>query len=155
MAVQTCEIFKAIRYAGKVYQNEMARHCRQLGYKIETIRNEKGIVEGFEIKGVSSDIRERFSKRRAEVEAGIERFRREKGRAPTSNEIHVITRETRNVKLKEISTPEVRAQHRSQLSESELAALEAVKQRALAGAGEIPGMGSAWRALMRARDRLY
>src|SRR5438876_8161650 len=155
LALDTCEMFKAIRYAGKVYQNEMARHCRQLGYNIETARNERGIVKGFEIKGVSSDIRERFSKRRAEVEAGIEAFRREKGRAPTTNEIHVITRETRNVKLKEISTPEVRAQQRSQLSESELAALEAVKQRALAGAGETVGMGSAWRALMRARDHLY
>src|SRR6266498_1498883 len=155
LALDTCEMFKAIRYAGKVYQNEMARQCRQLGYKIETMRNEKGIIEGFEIKGVSSEIRERFSKRRAEVEAGIERFRREKGRAPTSNEIHVIPRETRNVKLKEISTPEVRARQRSQLSESELAALEAIKQRALASPDKSVGMGSAWRALMRARDHLY
>src|SRR5206468_10826309 len=111
-----------------------------------TRRNEKGVIEGFEIKGLSSDLRERFSKRRAEVEAGIERFRSEKGRAPTTNEIHVITRETRNVKLKEISTPEVRAQQRSQLSGSELAALESVKQHALAGAGATVGMGSAWRA---------
>src|SRR5436309_3840115 len=155
LALDTCEIFKAIRYAGKVYQNEMARHCRQLGYNIETASNERGMVEGFEIKGVSSDIRERFSKRRAEVEAGIEAFRREKGRAPTTNEIHVITRETRNVKLKEISTPEVRARQRSQLSGSELATLETIKQSALAGAGETVGMGSAWRALMRARDHLY
>src|SRR5437667_770856 len=155
LALDTCEMFKAIRYAGKVYQNEMARHCRQLGYNIEMARNERGTVEGFEIKGVSSAIRERFSKRRAEVEAGIEAFRREKGRAPTTNEVHVITRETRNVKLDEISTPEVRARQRSQLSESELAALEAVKQRALAGAAETVGMGSGWRALMRARDRLY
>ncbi len=69
LALDTCEIFKAIRYAGKVYQNEMARHCRQLGYKIETVRNEKGVIEGFEIKGVSTDIRERFSKRRAEVDS--------------------------------------------------------------------------------------
>ena len=141
LALDTCEIFKAIRYAGKVYQNEMARHCRQLGYNIETARNERGIVEGFEIKGVSSHIRERFSKRRAEVEAGIEAFRREKGRAPTTREIHVITRETRNVKLKEITTPEVRARQRSQLSESELASLDAIKQRAMAGSIEAVAAG--------------
>ena len=129
------------RYAGKVYQNELARECRRLGYTIETARNERGTVEGFEIKGVSSAIRERFSKRRAEVEAGIEVFRREKGRAPTTREIHVITRETRNVKLKEITTPEVRARQRSQLSESELASLDAIKQRAMAGSIEAVAAG--------------
>ncbi|HYK92069.1 MAG TPA: MobF family relaxase [Acidobacteriota bacterium] len=155
LALDTCEIFKAIRYAGKVYQNELARECRRLGYPIESARNEKGVVEGFEIKGVASEIRERFSKRRAEVEAGIERFRKEKGRTPTTNEIHVITRETRNVKLKEITTPEVRALQRSQLLSSELTTLEGIKQRALAGGIEKPWMGSAWRALMRARDHIY
>src|SRR5205814_5409435 len=49
----------------------------------------------------------------------------------------------------------VRAAQRSQLSGSELAELEAIKQRALAGADESVWMGSGWRALMRARDRLY
>ena len=57
---------------------------------------------------VSKDIRERFSKRRSEVEAGIERFREKNGREPSACEIHVITRETRGVKLREITTPEVR-----------------------------------------------
>ena len=155
LALETCEMFKAIRYAGKVYQNELALECRRLGYSIETARNEKGIVEGFEIKGVSSEIRDRFSKRRAEVEAGIESFRKEKGRAPTTREIHVITRETRNVKLKESSTPEVRSLQWSQLSESELATLEAIKQRALVGADGTVRMGSPWRALLHARDHLY
>src|SRR4029453_7872968 len=102
-----------------------------------------------------SDIRDRFSKRRAEVEAGIERFRKEKGRAPTTREIQVITRETRNVKLKEISSPEVRSFQRSQLSESELATLEAMKQQALVGADGTVRMGSPWRALLHARDHLY
>ena len=64
LALETHDIFKAIRYCGKVYQNELARECRRLGYDIESIRNEKGLVEGFEIKGVSAEIRERFSKRR-------------------------------------------------------------------------------------------
>jgi hypothetical protein len=33
------DIFKAIRYCGKVYQNELARECRRLGYEVESIRN--------------------------------------------------------------------------------------------------------------------
>jgi conjugative relaxase-like TrwC/TraI family protein len=154
-ALDTCEMFKAIRYAGKVYQNELALQCRRLGYQIEHSRNEKGVVEGFEIKGVSKEIRERFSKRRAEVEAGIERFRNEKGRAPTTREIHVITRETRNVKLKEISTPEVREKQRSQLSREELSTLESIKRRTLASSHEKQGMRSAWKALLQARDHLF
>jgi conjugative relaxase-like TrwC/TraI family protein len=155
LALDTCEMFRAIRYAGKVYQNELALECRRLGYQIEAARNEKGVVEGFEIKDVSREIQERFSKRRAEVEAGIERFRKEKGRPPTTREIHVITRETRNIKLNEINTPEVRARQRSQLSSAELTELDGIKQRALANTNEIASMGSTWKALMRARDHIY
>lgn len=154
-ALDTCEMFKAIRYAGKVYQNELALQCRRLGYQIESVRNEKGIIEGFEVKGVSKEIQERFSKRRAEIEAGIERFRRAKGRSPTTQEIHVITRETRNVKLKEISTPEVRMMQQSQLSGSELAALADIKKRAFAGTGENIMMWSVSQALIHARDHLF
>ncbi|MGH9425859.1 MAG: relaxase domain-containing protein [Terriglobia bacterium] len=72
LALQTHDIFKAIRYCGKVYQNELARQYRNLGYEIEMIRKSKGLVEGFEIKGVSEELRLRFSKRRAEVEAAID-----------------------------------------------------------------------------------
>ncbi len=156
LALETSEIFKAIRYAGKVYQNELALECRRLGYQVESVRNEKGRVEGFEIKGVDEEIRERFSKRRAEVEAGIERFRREKGRAPTASEIHVITRETRNMKLSEITTPEVRTRQRAQLAESELARLNAVKQRAIEGASSNQcATKAAWWALLHARDHIF
>ena len=43
-ALDTCEMFRAIRYAGKVYQNELATECRRLGYQIEHIRNNKGVI---------------------------------------------------------------------------------------------------------------
>lgn len=155
LALETCEMFKAIRYAGKFYQNELALQCRRLGYEIQPVRNEKGGVEGFEIKGVSNEIQERFSKRRAEVEAGIERFIRDKGRQPTASEIHTIARDTRGIKLKEITTPEVRAMQRAQLSDSELSALEGIKKVALANAHENAGMGSAWKALMRACNHIF
>ena len=42
-----------------------------VGYDVVQIRDNKGAITGFEIAGVSGDIRRRFSKRRAEVEAGI------------------------------------------------------------------------------------
>ena len=123
LSLDTCEMFRAIRYAGKVYQNELALECRRLGYSIENIRNQKGVIEGFEIEGVTKNIRDRYSKRRAEIEAGIERFQKEKGRMPTTREIHVITRETRNVKMHEIDTVEVRHRQRKQLTWNEWDAL--------------------------------
>ena len=153
LALDTCEMFRAIRYAGKVYQNELALECRRLGYSIESVRNEKGIIEGFEIAGVSKDIQERFSKRREEVEAGIRRFLQEKGRMPNVREIHVITRETRNVKLREITTPEVRTKQMMQLSDDEKNALEAVKRQSVDNANVT--MGSAWKALTRAVEHSF
>ena len=153
LALDTCEMFRAIRYAGKVYQNELALECRKLGYQIEALW-ENGRVKGFEIQGVSKEIQLRFSKRREEIEAEIERFCKDKGREPTSAEIAVITRETRNVKMKEISTPEVLVYQRSQLSAQELCDLEAVKRRALSRQSEI-SMGSERDALAAARDHLF
>ena len=136
LALDEREMFKAIRYAGKVYQNQLAHECRNLGYEIESIRNAKGVIEGFEIVGVNKEIRELYSKRRAEVEAGIERFQKEKGRMPTDREIHVITRETRGQKMAEITTDKVRQQQRSQLSAATLAELESLKNRSLKAAIE-------------------
>ena len=80
----------------------------------------KGLIEGFEIKGVSEELRLRYSKRRAEVEAAIDRFVDERGRRPNPAEISQMASETRSAKLQEISTPEVRAFQRSQLASSEL-----------------------------------
>ncbi len=37
-ALNEYEMVKAVRYAGKVYQNEMARHVQQLGYAIRHVR---------------------------------------------------------------------------------------------------------------------
>jgi hypothetical protein len=136
LALDTHGVFKAIQYAGRFYQNELALECRRLGYEIEHIRNEKGVIDGFEIKGVLRDIRERYSKRRVEIEFGIERFEKEKGRYPTTKEIDVITRETRGVKMVEIATAEVRDRQRGQLSESEQATLRTIKDRALMAAVE-------------------
>ena len=119
VALESCEMVKAIRYAGKVYQNALAREVQALGYDIEGIRSEKGVVEGFEIQGVSAELRARYSKRRAEVEAGIKAFEQEKGRLPSRAEIAVITRQTRSAKMAGIPTPAVHAAQLAQLSETE------------------------------------
>src|SRR5207247_9529255 len=40
LALDPCEMFLAIRYDAKAHQNEMHLHCRQLGYNIDTMRDE-------------------------------------------------------------------------------------------------------------------
>jgi conjugative relaxase-like TrwC/TraI family protein len=162
LALQTHDIFKAIRYCGKAYQNALARECRNLGYEIEMVRK-RGLVEGFEIKGVSEELQLRYSKRRAEVETAINKFVAERGRQPSSAEISQLASETRSDKLREISTPEVRQIQRSQLSSSELFALKSLKRQALMRSIEQAHsmeptelrMESNWHALMQARDHLY
>ena len=135
-AITEYEMLKAIRYAGKVYQNELAARCRELGYKIEEKRDGKGRITGFEIAGVSKEVCERFSKRRAEVEKGIEEFRQRFGRAPTAAEIHAITVDSRNPKLHERTTPEVLAAQKAQLKPDEWTVLSALREQAERNAAE-------------------
>ena len=152
LALQTHNIFKAIRYCGKVYQNQLARECRKLGYEIEIVRKAKGLIEGFEIKGVSEELRLRYSKRRAEVEAAIDRFVNERGRRPNPAEISQMASETRSAKLQEISTPEVRGFQRSQLSSSELLELQSLKGQALSRVWRFPRMVSTHRIELASPD---
>ena len=155
LALETYDMFKAIRYAGKCYQNELAAQCRCLGYEIEPIRGKKGLIEGFEIKGVPEELRQRFSKRRAEVEAAIVRFLDERGREPNAPEIAALTRETRSFKLKEITTPEVLVRQREQLSTTELRSLEGIHNAALARPYSEPAMHSTEKFLTAARQHLF
>ena len=149
-ALSEFEMVRAIRYAGKVYQNELARGVQRLGYEVEITRNGKGEIQGFEIQGVNAAILERFSKRREEVERGIKAFRQRVGRDPLPAEIHEIATATRSFKLKEITTPEVLAAQRAQLTFAELQSLEQLKIAAITradgvrqGAGETPALDEA------------
>lgn len=132
-ALTESEIVKAIRYAGKVYQNELAKACLELGYEIEEKRDGKNAIIGFEIKGVSDELLERFSKRRKEVEEGIEKFKATNGREPTSTEVSKISRETRRkTHMAETTTPEVRKSQLTQLTGKETDELRQLANQAVA-----------------------
>jgi TrwC relaxase len=128
-ALNEYEMVKAVRYAGKVYQNEMARAVQNLGYAIRQVR-QNGEITGFEIEGVSDSLCERFSKRREEIERQIDRFEQEHGRRPTAKEIALLTRESRPAELKEIATAEVLALQQSQFSPGEWKQLQALRSQA-------------------------
>jgi hypothetical protein len=135
-ALNEFEMVSAIRYAGKVYQNEMARSCRALGYQIVETRDRRGVVTGFEIAGVPESVCQRFSKRRAQVELGIAKFIESHGREPTPGEVHAIAVSSRDRKLAEITTPAVLAAQRDQLSPDELRDLAKLRDEAIARSRE-------------------
>ena len=152
-ALNEYEMVRAVQYAGKVYQNEMARTVQQLGYAIRQVR-ERGEITGFEIEGVSDWLCERFSKRREEIERQIEKFEEKQGRKPTVKEIALIARETRPVALKEIATSEVVAFQRSQLSPEEWGQLQSLRSPAEAQTMPIE-TGQERRALRASTSHLF
>ena len=130
-ALETHDMIKAIRYAGKVYQSALRRNVENLGYSTRDKFSDKGQLEGFEIDGISDELCEKYSQRRGEIEEEIAAFKSVYGREPTAAEIHVIAKETRGAKLAEISTQEVRARQRERASAEELAQIERVRAQAL------------------------
>jgi hypothetical protein len=60
--------------------------------------------------GVSEELLSRYSQRSEQRDQAISEFMKQKGRAPTDNEVAVLVRESRADKLTEISTEEVHAQ---------------------------------------------
>ena len=138
-ALSEYQMCKAIRYAGKTYQNALAAEVMKLGYVIDKKLDKKGNIQGFEIRGISEKMMETYSSRRKDIEEEIEKFREREGRTPSRKEIDVIARKTRDRKLAEISTEEVRAIQLSKLSSRERDIIECIK---------IPGNG------LRTRDLL-
>lgn len=131
-ALQTSGIYERRAYLTEVYRNDLAREVKALGYEIESKRNSKGIDNGFEIKGVSSELQERFSQRSKERDEAIRDFVKTEGRKPTDNEVAVLVRDTRPDKLHEISTAEVHVRQLGRISHGEHSSLENLKETAIA-----------------------
>src|SRR5258708_22324075 len=106
-----------------VYRKGLAREVRDLGYEIENRHDLSGRDKGFEIAGFAQDILDRYSQRSAQRDEAIQEFTRERGRAPTDNEVAVLVRETRADKLQEISTERVRNLQQERMTPDEREAL--------------------------------
>jgi conjugative relaxase-like TrwC/TraI family protein len=115
-ALQASGIYERRAYLTEVYRNSLARQVRSLGYEIENRRDAKGRDGGFEIRGVSEELRGKYSQRSRQRDEAIEEFTEKNGRPPTDNEVAVLVRETRANKLIEISTDELHSWQRSRLT---------------------------------------
>jgi conjugative relaxase-like TrwC/TraI family protein len=132
-ALQASDIYEQRAYLTEVYRNALAREVRSLGYEIEDRRSSKGKNLGFEIKGVSDELLEKYSQRSEQRDRAIAEFVENKGRQPSDNEIAILVRESRADKLVEISTAEVHSRQTARLTPEESLTLgqirEAVRER--------------------------
>jgi conjugative relaxase-like TrwC/TraI family protein len=150
-ALQASDLYERRAYLTEVYRNSLAREVRSLGYDIDPKRDSRGRDYGFEIRGISDGLLERYSQRSAQRDAAIEQFTSENGRKPTDNEVAVLVRESRADKLAEISTEQVRQQQQERLSPAEAHTLESLRagqlgrtiDRAFAFAPEVEALNHA------------
>jgi conjugative relaxase-like TrwC/TraI family protein len=155
-ALQASGLYERRAYLTEVYRNALAREVSGLGYEIETRRDSKGRDHGFEIRGVSDQLLEKYSVRSAQRDAAIERFTVEHGRKPTNNEVAVLVRESRADKLTEISTEKLRKQQQARLLPEEGHALKHLHEESVDRAGEIPHEPTqAAESLQHAKEHLF
>jgi len=130
-ALQASAIYEQRAYLTEIYRNALAREVRSLGYQIDDRRSSKGKNLGFEIKGVSDELLEKYSQRSEQRDRAIAEFVESKGRQPSDNEIAVLVRESRADKLVEISTAEVHSRQTARLSPEESLTLEQIRETVL------------------------
>ncbi|WP_263377849.1 MobF family relaxase [Granulicella paludicola] len=155
-ALQASGLYERRAYLTEVYRNELAREVRALGYDIESQRTARGEDNGFEIKGISKELRERYSQRSVQRDEAIREFVETQGRQPTDNEVAVLVRDTRPDKLHEISTSEVRERQLERISPQERQTLSSLREEAIEKAqSRTLGQGIASSSLQHAEEHLF
>jgi conjugative relaxase-like TrwC/TraI family protein len=130
-ALQASGLYERRAYLTEVYRNALAQEVCGFGYEIDQRRDPRGRDLGFEIRGVTDELLERYSQRSAQRDAAIEEFKEQHGRKPTNNEVAVLVRESRADKLTEIATEQVRQQKRARLSPEESHSLDRLRSASL------------------------
>ena len=155
-ALQASGMYERRAYITEVYRNELARKVRGLGYEIENQRNAKGVDNGFEIRGISKDMLERYSQRSEQRDESIRQFAMEHGRQPTNNEVAVLVRESRPDKLREISSTEVHRLQLDRTSQQEHTNLLDLRERSVELSQTlVPERAPAVQSLEHAREHLF
>ncbi|MEO7797370.1 MAG: MobF family relaxase, partial [Opitutaceae bacterium] len=118
LALKQNEMLRASPYLRQVLYRELAGRLRSLGYEPYEMNS-----KGFSIRGVEH-LRERFSKRTNHVQKLAEEFASQKGRKATKREVEILVRESREDKLTEVTTPQVRTRQRAELNPDEARKLD-------------------------------
>ena len=118
-ALENHELLRARKFAENVYYHELARDLRSFGYQIRN--RARG---DFQIEGIPQELCERFSKRRGQIDAALDKLLAEKPELKAGNIAELRSRlaeSERTRKQKTLSRDELRALWDAQLSESERA----------------------------------
>ncbi|HEX2861476.1 MAG TPA: MobF family relaxase, partial [Lacunisphaera sp.] len=124
LALKQNEMLRASAYLRQVLYRELAGRLHALGYECHEMSS-----KGFSVRG-AEHLRERFSKRARHVKQLTEEYAAKKGRNATKREVEILVRESRQDKLTEVSTPEVRARQRAELSPAEATSLDTLVRSA-------------------------
>src|SRR6266498_5058003 len=118
-ALENYELLRARKFAENVYYHELARDLKSLGYQCQN--RARG---DFQIEGISEELCDRFSKRRGEIDAALDRLLSEKPELKAGNlkDLRARLAESERMrKQKELSREELRTLWDAQLSETERA----------------------------------
>ena len=155
-ALQSWGIYEHRAYLTEVYRNVLAREVRALGYETEDRCDRGGRDMGFEVRGVSPELIERYSQRSRQRDEAVAEFTERKGRRPTDNEVAVLVRETRQDKLTEIATEEVRSRQRERLEPGEAHTLAGLDRAAReASRTQQPALENPAAALSYAEEHIF
>jgi hypothetical protein len=152
-ALQASDIYAHREYLTEVYRNAAARGAASLGYQVED-HVKQGKDNGFGIAGIKPETLEKFSQRSAQRDQAISKFLDLNGRMPSDNEIARLVRDTRDRKLTEISTPEVKARQLGRLDAGEVETLKHLYQTA-AERGSIREHAPAGPSLAYASEHIF
>ena len=126
-ALENYELMRGRKFADNAYYHELARDLKSFGYGI---RNQ---ARGdFQVEGIPQDLCERFSKRRGEIDAALDRLLSEKPELQAGNLKELRSRlaeSERTRKQKELSREELRTLWDAQLSEPERALMRQLANR--------------------------
>jgi conjugative relaxase-like TrwC/TraI family protein len=144
-ALQNHDMLKASKFIENVYYHQLVRSLRQMGYEIES--KPRG---DFEIKGVSSELIDKFSKRHHQIdEMTNELLTREpekaNGNIATIREI--IAHKERPQKVRDLGLPKLQEMWNAELTPSEsvsLRNLNSAPTRISAPAGEVAKQAVDW-----------
>jgi conjugative relaxase-like TrwC/TraI family protein len=153
--LQATDIYEQRGYLTEVYRNALARSVHELGYQTVD-RFDRGRERGFEIEGFSAETLEKFSQRSEQRDLAIDAFVAEKGRLPSNKEIAVLVRESRQDKLLEISTAEVKERQWARFTPEERTQLQERHWQAIErGPVEALGHSTAADSLLYAREHIF
>jgi len=128
-ALQNHAILRDRLYLTEVYRNRLASELYRIGYELDHTPS------GFEIRGISTRVCERFSKRREQIEEIAGEVAARKAGSNIHEIRDVVAHRVRDRKFKEQGRDELLARWQSQLSDEEIAELAALPQST--GTGKI------------------